>query len=81
MVALASNRGVFYYGTVKQSECTNTPQLYLKLLKELMHTTELRYHWFYFVVCLLGLVGHNFLYCILVSVAIFRFALGSLSQL
>ena len=67
MMALTANRGVFY-GYKNTDSLASFAKLYLnlKVVKELFRTRELQYHWFYFGICILGLVGHDFLYCILV---------------
>ena len=69
MVALIANKGLFL-SKFKHSEYQGVQQGKLKVVKDLFLTKDLPYHWGYLFVCLLGLVGHNFLYCVLVGVAL-----------
>ena len=60
MLGLMANRGLF------QSKY-KSPDLRQMWLKDIFLTKDLPYHWYYLLVCLLGLIGHDFLYCFLVS--------------
>ena len=67
MFGLTANRGLFQTKH-KMSDYQDTREGWTKLMKDIFLTKGLPYNWFYLFICFLGLVGHEFLYCILVGV-------------
>ena len=66
MVAVTANRGVFHTNKKKNFHSN----FKLREMREVLLSKDLPYHWFYLLICFLGFVGHDFLFCILVSVSV-----------
>lgn len=67
MVGITSNRGLFLT-KYDMSEYQNTRQGQMKLITDIFLKQDLYWHWLYLLICFLGLIGHEFIYCFLVGV-------------
>lgn len=67
MIGLTANKGLFQ---TKYKNNADSRQSNFWFVRDIFLTEDMPYHWFYLLICFLGLVGHDFLYCILVGVVL-----------
>jgi len=70
MVSMVANLAILY----RHSSQKSAQNLTLKdLVYELLRHPDLIYHWGYLLTCLLGWLGHEFLYCLLLFDVVMRY--------